>query len=377
MSCRVAFRSTNFLKVSLVTTAAILAACLLALVGTTKPAGATFPGVNGKIAFSRDRGRQGDGDAEIYTIKADGSHLMRLTNNSVDDTQPDWSPDGTKIAFVSGVNKGNNLEIYTMNADGTEQTRLTNDPHGDRVPVWSPDGTKIAFASVRGNAFEVEEIYVMNADGTEPTNISNLTVGVGLPIELDSEPSWSPDGTQIAYRCYVLNGEDVGQSHEVCVMNAYDGSARTRLTFNPVGTYATYSNPDWSPDGTKIAYDKNDDIFSHIEVMNADGTNQTALTTMYSRSPSWSPDGTKIVFAREKEGDFDIYTIDADGTDVAQITANPEVKDMDPDWQPLLPKSPSVTVHPPDTGGPSLLLVASALLCSVGSLLYAGVRRRM
>jgi tricorn protease-like protein len=131
MSCRVAFRSTNFLKVSMVTTAAILAACLLALVGTTKPAGATFPGVNGKIAFSRDRGGDSDGDAEIYRMNADGSHLTRLTNNSVDDTQPDWSPDGTKIAFMSGVHKGSNLEIYTMNADGSEQTRLTNDPHGD------------------------------------------------------------------------------------------------------------------------------------------------------------------------------------------------------------------------------------------------------
>ena len=64
--------------------------------------------------------------------------------------------------------------------------------------------------------------------------------------------------------------------------------------------------------------------------------------------------------------------MDADGSDVAQITANSDVKDMDPDWQPLPPKSPSVTVYPPDTGGPSLLLVASALLFSGGVLLYAG-----
>jgi hypothetical protein len=89
---------------------------------------------------------------------------------------------------------------------------------------------------------------------------------------------------------------------------------------------------------------------------------------------------TKITFQSDRDGDYDIYTMDADGSDVAQVTNLPG-DDYSPDWQPLprptSSKSRSETVHPPDTGGPSLLLVASALLFSGGLMFYAGVKRRM
>ena len=98
-------------------------------------------------------------------------------------------------------------------------------------------------------------------------------------------------------------------------------------------------------------------------------------------SPHWSPDGTRITFASDRDGDFDIYTMDADGSDVAQVTTNSDADDIDPDWQPLprptSPKSRSATVHPPDTGGPSLLLLASVLLFSGGVVLFAVVKRSL
>ena len=94
------------------------------------------------------------------------------------------------------------------------------------------------------------------------------------------------------------------------------------------------------------------------------------------REPDWSPDGTRIAFASDRDGDYDIYTMDADGSDVAQVTNLPGDEEF-PDWQPLTPKSPSAAVNPPDTGGPSLILVASALLFSMSCLLYAMVRPRM
>jgi WD40-like Beta Propeller Repeat len=109
-------------------------------------------------------------------------------------------------------------------------------------------------------------------------------------------------------------------------------------------------------------------------IINADGSGRTALTRnpAVDVEPGWSPDGKKITFSSDRDGgDYDIYTMDADGSDVAQVTKNSGVNDSLPDWL------PEETVHQPDTGGPSLLLVLSALLFAAGVLLYAVVKRWM
>src|SRR6185295_17623396 len=108
-----------------------------------------------KIAFSSNR----DGNPEIYTMKLDNSEVTRLTNNSVYDGEPAWSPDGTKIAFTSA--REGNSDIYLMNADGSEQNRLTHTAGNDGDASWSPDGTRIAFTSVEaGNS----DIFIIDVD---------------------------------------------------------------------------------------------------------------------------------------------------------------------------------------------------------------------
>ena len=103
-------------------------------------------------------------------MNADGSNQTRLTNNTAFDDGPSFSPDGSKIAFVSARDGGD--EIYIMNADGSNQTRLTNNSPlvTDFYPSFGPDGSKIAFSSDRDGNFE---IYVMNADGSNQTPLSN------------------------------------------------------------------------------------------------------------------------------------------------------------------------------------------------------------
>src|SRR5437867_5576550 len=132
-----------------------------------------------------------DANTELYVMNADGSNPARLTNNSAADYQPTWSPDGSRIAFVS--ERDGNAEIYVMNAaDGSNPVRLTTDvgtPAFDGDPAWSPDGSKIAFWSRRdGNG----EIYVMNPDGLNVTRLTTNAVD-------DLQPAWSPDGSRLVF----------------------------------------------------------------------------------------------------------------------------------------------------------------------------------
>jgi TolB protein len=107
---------------------------------------AAFPGVNGKIAFTRDV----SGNADIWSMEPDGSNQTRLTTDLAVDGEPDWSADGTKIVFTSRRDSWYR-RIWVMNADGTDQSVVTPVGEGSEFegydPSWSPDGTKIAFVA--------------------------------------------------------------------------------------------------------------------------------------------------------------------------------------------------------------------------------------
>jgi serine/threonine protein kinase len=212
-----------------------------------------------------------------------------------------------RIAFESF--RDGNWEIYVMNADGSNQTRLTNNPAADdRFPSWSPDGSRIAFASKH-------EIYVMNADGSNQTRLTNNPAYY-------SNLSWSPDGSRIAFQFWHDDNK-----YEIYVMNA-DGSGQTNLTNNPASDW----HPSWSPDASRIAFYSSREGNGGIYVMNADGSEQTRLTTGGS-NPSWSPDGTRILFESYRDGNEEIYVMNADGSEQTRLTDNP-ANDFGPSWSP-------------------------------------------
>ena len=149
--------------------------------------------------------------------------FSRLTYNESDDKFPSWSPDGTRLTFIS--DRDGNYEIYVMNADGSDQDRITNNTAADMDPEWSPDGGRIAFVSDRdGN----EEIYLMNSDGSDQMRLTNNGA-------TDYDPAWSPDGEKIAFTSN-RDGND-----EIYTMDS-DGSHQTRLTHHP----ASDVHPIWS-----------------------------------------------------------------------------------------------------------------------------------
>jgi Tol biopolymer transport system component len=282
----------------------------------------TLAGPNEKIVFYSDR----DGNQEIYIMNAaDGSNQTRLTSVNANDSDPSLSPDGTKIAFES--DRDGNSNIYIMNAaDGSNQTRLTDNPADDSNPRWSPDGTKIAFNTNRDSTeqenFENQEIYIMNAaDGSNQTRLTDNPAW-------DSLPSWSPDGTLIAF----YSERDVGG--DIYIMNAADGSNPIRLTDNP----AWDSFPSWSPNATniEIAFDSDRDANQEIYIMNFTGgviqTSRLTFNNVTDTGSSWSPDGTKLAFASSKDGNSEIYVMNAaDGSGQIRLTNN-TAADGEPDW---------------------------------------------
>ena len=250
---------------------------------------------------------------DIYVMDADGGNRENLSNHPVHDMDPDWSPDGTKIAFISNRN-GGEYQIYVMDADGKNQTRLTDGPREKRDPDWSPDGGKIAF-TVRDL---INHIEVMDADG------DNRVV-----LERDAlVPSWSPDGGKIAF----VSGRDGGS--EIYVIGA-DGQGLERLTDDFLGGHSL----SFSPDGRRIASDSTHGEFYHIYVMGADGKNRKWLTHNQEHNfhPTWSPDGKAIAYAVSDDNPLSvkIHLMTADGKHIKQLSKVRDVADDQPDFSPV------------------------------------------
>jgi Tol biopolymer transport system component len=239
----------------------------------------SFSGDGTKIAFLSHR----DGNNEIYVMDANGSNQTRLTNNTVDDAQPSFSPDGTKIAFLSNRATGN-YEIYVMDAkdevnnetgdptpdgNGDNPKRLTANAAFDGEPAFSPNGTKIAFMSNRDDNYN---IYTMNATDSDNDGNGDNLKRLTKNLARDSEPSFAPNGKNI-----VFTSERNGNS-EIYRMKAKPEGSKNRPR-NLTNNVALDVDPVFSPDGTKIAFYTNRDA-GNLEIyrMNADGTNLVDLT---------------------------------------------------------------------------------------------------
>jgi Tol biopolymer transport system component len=269
----------------------------------------------GTILFQSAR----DGNLEIYTMRADGTGVVRLTTNRARDVVPAWSPDGRKIAFTS--NRDGNRELYVMNADGSEQRRLTHDPARDLFPTWSPDGHRIAFVRESKPGTFAGPIHVVNADGSGERKLTKTRDG-------DCCLAWSPSGEWIAY---------VSDDLEIYLLQP-GGTGKKRLTSNKAGDCC----PAWSPDGKRIAFASNRKGGGgkyRIYVMNAHGTGQRQVSSLLSIRPAFSPDGRRLAFeglppsAPLSNKSTEIFVINDTGGGQRRLTRN-TAEDAFPSWRP-------------------------------------------
>ena len=285
-----------------------------------------------RVAFTTDR----DGNSEIYTVNANGSVAIRLTNNTSTDTHATYSRDGRKIAFMS--NRDGNNEIYVMNADGSGQTRLTNNPASDSQPAFSPDGAQLVFVSNRGGNFDLFSLFV---DGTGPVN--QLT---NHPAS-DTDPSFSPAGNKI-----VFTSNRDGVNAQIYTMFS-NGASQTRLT----NTGLLEVHPRFSRDGEKITFARHVlDVTGfklQIEAMNADGTNESVLTSSGANSnPEFAADDKRIFFNSNRDGNNELYSMAVDGSNEVRLTGN-TFNDIAPSVQSQF-EVETVGVYRPTTGQWSL-----------------------
>jgi Tol biopolymer transport system component len=308
---------------------------LLALPAATAQA---WPGLNGYLAYGSNRtGSQFSDD--VYVSPLDVETAKQLTFRRADDGQPAWSPDGRRLAFKTAQFGSNQLAV--INADGTGETLLTRTfRFSEGQPAWSPDATKLLYRRTPENPLvQNGDTWVLDVAASAKDPTLPVTQAVLLRTGDERYPSYSPDGTQIAFRGDLDLAEPSGDE-EIYVMNA-DGTNVRQLTSN-----ADFdSAPSWSPDGGWILFERApagtfttgvEAQEKDVYVMRADGTDVRRLTDSpgLDEGPEFSPDGTRIAFSSARDGQQEIYVMDADGANPRRLTDNP-ARDESPDWQAL------------------------------------------
>ena len=316
----------------------LLLAPVLALLALPVAPAQAWPGLNGYLAYGSNRtGSQFSDD--LYVSPLDVETPKQLTFRRADDGQPAWSPDGRRLAFKTAQFGSNQLAV--INADGTGETLLTRTfRFSEGQPAWSPDATKLLYRRTPENPLVQDgDTWLLDVAGSAKDPTQPVTQPVLLRTGDERYPSYSPDGTQIAFRGDLDLAEPTGDE-EIYVMNA-DGTDVRQLTSN-----ADFdSAPSWSPDGKQILFERapagtftpgTEAQEKDIYVMRADGTHVRRLTDSpgLDEGPEFSPDATKIAFSSARDGQQEIYVMDADGSNPRRLTDNP-ARDESPDWQAL------------------------------------------
>lgn len=302
------------------------------------PAAATPPGSNGFIVWQKE---QLNGPPKLKVANADGSGTRTVfSGRDSGEFEGAFSPTAPELLFFSrGRRAPYSEDIYAGNLATGQVKRVIRARSADIAPSVSPDGTRIAyFAAPRPAVFREdrpgppERIHIANLDGTGDRAITPKS-------KSSVDPDWSPDGTRIAYAESRFTSPTSAQTR-IMIVNV-DGTGRRALS-----SYGGVDeiNPKWTPDGQTIIFENlkrtgtKSDI---VAIAPTGGPVRTILATKFwDTNPIPSPDGTRILFTsdrdrpgRERLGPgFELYTMAQDGSGIVRLTNN-RSPDIFPDWQ--------------------------------------------
>jgi Tol biopolymer transport system component/predicted Ser/Thr protein kinase len=238
------------------------------------------------------------------------------------DFDPAFSPDGRSLIFARGNVQASDLYRLSLDADITprgEPTALTAGMGVTAHPVWTADGREIVFSA---GVFALSLWRMPEAGPGTPHRMTSAG-------EASMQPAISPDGHRLAYSKWVID-------HNIYRLDITGGEAAGRRPDRLIVSSQQEYDPEFSPDGTKVAFESDQSGFPEIWVCNGDGANAVKVTTMggsLTGTPRWSPDGQSLVFDSRPQGQSDIFVVAASGGKPRQLTTNPAT-DQVPSWSP-------------------------------------------
>jgi len=269
------------------------------------------------------------GAYQIWVMNSDGSGKHQVTSGAALHAWPEWSPDGTRLAYWEYDETTRRSAIRTSKTDGSDVATIVESQEALDRPAWRPDGKYIAYGAVTGASWD---IWAGSSDGKELYRLTN-------ELHMETNPKWSPDGTRLAYKVGPIGDYPLTIEYFMSFPNGFSSPA-----IQGWNGPQSIQMSDWSPDGRQITYTAeavNDasgaEKVSYLAVVgNINGGSPVTLSnrkTLSDRDPVFAPDGKRIAFwAWDLNYRATLWIVNADGTSLKQITY--AGFDMNPRWSP-------------------------------------------